>query len=324
MPDEQFEDLLGMAPAHLTGDRFRTPSTTNIRIWELLTTRAPWTEVALLMARRAELGTFGVWDYLLTSAPTPLQGLRDAAHYVAAIGDAGTEQLLITEDGGHVTLSHANAAELTYETASAIRSFSLGLLRRRLGEALGRPVTPVRVAVAATSPRSHGALAELYGTTAIEFGVPISSITFRTADLDVPSPHAPPGLSDLLRGHADRYLDEAVPLYSWIDEFRLALGAEGPDSPALRTVAQRLAMSTRTLQRRLEAYGTTWSAELEAERRTRVLRMLRTTDLPLGSVADRTGYADVRAMRRAVRRWTGHTSTDLRRGVAPEGPEGAS
>jgi AraC-like DNA-binding protein len=132
----------------------------------------------------------------------------------------------------------------------------------------------------------------------------------------VPYPHAQPGLSALLRTHAERYLDQAVPLYSWIDEFRLALGAEGPAGPALRTVAQRMAISTRTLQRRLEAAGTTWSAELEAARRTRVLRMLRTTDLTLTSVAQQGGYTDVRAMRRAIRRWTGHTSTDLRRAAA--------
>lgn len=96
-------------------------------------------------------------------------------------------------------------------------------------------------------------------------------------------------------------------------------GSNGPDLPDLRTIARRLAMSTRTLRRRLETHGTTCSAELKAARRTRGLHMLRTTDLPLGAVADRAGCTGARVLRRAVRRWTAHTNTEWRRGSIPEG-----
>lgn len=123
-------------------------------------------------------------------------------------------------------------------------------------------------------------------------------------------------MSTLLRTHTDQALSSAVPLYDWIDEFRLAVGAEPHSAPALSAVAQRMGMSTRTLQRRLEAQGTTWTAELEAVRRTKILQMLRTTDMPLDSVACRSGYNDTRAMRRAIRRWTGHTTTTLRHEAA--------
>jgi transcriptional regulator GlxA family with amidase domain len=40
--------------------------------------------------------------------------------------------------------------------------------------------------------------------------------------------------------------------------------AEG--SPSLAEIAHRLAISTRTLQRRLADHGTTWRAELDAAR----------------------------------------------------------
>ncbi|MER7707665.1 helix-turn-helix domain-containing protein [Kitasatospora sp. NPDC097605] len=41
--------------------------------------------------------------------------------------------------------------------------------------------------------------------------------------------------------------------------------------------------------------------------------MLRTTDLTVDAIAARSGYADARALRRAVRRWYGDTPDALRR-----------
>ncbi|MFI5529611.1 AraC family transcriptional regulator ligand-binding domain-containing protein [Kitasatospora sp. NPDC051853] len=316
---EQYRHLLGMAPEHLTGDRFRTPAATNIRLWQLMVTQAPWTQVSLLMTEQSGLGDFGVWDYLLTSAPTPLDGLRDAAEYMAALGDAGTEEFRITEEDGLVVVSHANEADLTDDTAAAIRGYSLGLLRRRLSESLRRDVRPVRAALAARAPRDHRALVELYGTRAVEFEAPITSVAFAAAELRAANPHAQPGISTVLRAHAGQYLASAVPLHSWLDQFRDALRAalratEGRGRPSLAEVARRMATSPRTLQRRLDEHGTTWRAELETCQGAQVLDLLRRTDLGLDAIAARSGYTDARALRRAVRRWSGRAPSTLRGG----------
>lgn len=311
--------LLGLAPEHLDGDGYRTPSATNIRIWESATVHAPWTEVAQLVTEESVLGALGVWDYLITSAPTPLDGLRDAAAYLAALGDAGTETLRITEDGADITISHFNEADLTYDAARAIRAYMLGLLQRRLGDAMRSRLVPVRVALAAQAPRRHDALTELYGTEAIDFEVPVSSITFRAAELKAPNPHAQPGLSAVLRRHAEQSLAAAIPLHGWLDHFRsvLAAGHAEGSTQTLASVARRMALSSRTLQRRLDEHGTTWSGEVENLRRASVTRLLQNTDLSVEAVAALSGYADARVLRRAVRRWYGQTPGSLRRAVVP-------
>ncbi|GAA1408356.1 hypothetical protein GCM10009639_57970 [Kitasatospora putterlickiae] len=74
---------------------------------------------------------------------------------------------------------------------------------------------------------------------------------------------------------------------------------------------------------RLDEHGTTWSGEAEALRRTRITRLLRTTDLTIDAIAARTGYADARALRRAVRRWCGNTPDALRRAGRGPGAPGA-
>ncbi|MFI8966141.1 AraC family transcriptional regulator ligand-binding domain-containing protein [Streptomyces sp. NPDC053493] len=308
----KYADLLGTAPALLAGDRYRTPASTNIRLWELMILQAPWHEAALRMAQESALGSFGLWDYLATQAATPLEGLRDAARYLAALGDSGTETLHIEETERHVTISHVNAADLSDEVASAIRAYALGLFLQRVRETARRAITPTRVTLASRVPRTHQALVELYGTRAIDFTSPVNSLTFKAADLTTPQPHAP-GLSALLRRHADQTLSDAIPLHTWLDIFRTALRAT-PDTeiPTLRATAQRMSLSTRTLQRRLGEHHTTWSDELQAMRSERALRLLTSTDMTLGSVARHAGYADPGGLRRAVQRWTGQPVAALR------------
>ncbi|MDQ0791543.1 AraC family transcriptional regulator [Streptomyces sp. B1I3] len=301
---EKYANLVGMAPEHLADDRYRTPASTNVRIWELMTLQAPWHEVSLHMAHESPLGALGLWDYLVTQAPTPLTGLRDAARFVATVADAGTEALHIDEDEQHITLSHINAADLSDDVASAIRTYSLSLFRPRISESTRRDITPIKVTLAARAPRTHQNLVQLYGTRAIDFSSPVNTITFRAADLTAPQPHVP-GLSTLLRRHAEQQLADAIPLQNWLDIFRAALRTtQDAEIPTLKTVSRQMSCSTRTLQRRLEEHRTTWSQELQALRRERTHRLLSTTDLPLSSIAGRVGYADAGGLRRAVQRWT--------------------
>ncbi|MEU9161833.1 helix-turn-helix domain-containing protein [Streptomyces sp. NPDC048424] len=320
IPPAGYAHLLGLAPEHLNDDLCRPPALTSIRIAELATVHAHWTEVAQVMTRQSDIGSLGVWDYLFTSAPTPLEGARDASAHLAAVVDTGTDNLWVTEEDGEVTISHLNEADLTHEAACAVRACALGLYQRRLGEAARRTLVPVRVALAARTPARHDALTELYGTRSIEFEAPVSSITFRTEDLNAPSPHAQPGLSSVLRRHADQTLASAVPLRNWLDLFRTAVASlHGEGDLTLSTAARRMAISTRTLQRRLDEHGTTWSHEVETVRREQVTRLLHSTDLSIDAIAARSDYADARALRRAVQRWYNTTPAALRRTGHPHG-----
>ncbi|WSF36580.1 AraC family transcriptional regulator [Streptomyces sp. NBC_01351] len=315
VPPQGYADLLGVAPEHLHDDLCRTPSGTSIRIAEMTTTRSPWTDLSVVLAQQSSIGTLGVWDYLITSAPTPLEGIRDASAYFASVADTGTETLRITEDGEHVTISHVNQADMAYEAVCAIRAYALGLYRRRLSEAAHRRLVPLHVTLAAKAPSRHDGLAELYGTRTIDFEAADSSITFLAADLSAPNPHAQPGLSTVLRRHAEQTLATAIPLHDWLALFRTALASAAHDeaTPTLTSVARRLTLSARTLQRRLEEHGTTWSGEVETVRRAHITRLLHDTDLGIDAIAARSGYADARALRRAVQRWYGTTPGNLRR-----------
>ncbi|HEP8705907.1 TPA: AraC family transcriptional regulator ligand-binding domain-containing protein [Pseudomonas aeruginosa] len=83
-----------------------------------------------------------------------------------------------------------------------------------------------------------------------------------------------------------------------------------PDTTA---VAEQLAISPRTLLRRLREEGTTFGTLLEAVRSERAERLLQGSDLPLVRIARQLGYSDLSSFSRAFKRARGAPPSSLRR-----------
>jgi AraC-like DNA-binding protein len=93
-----------------------------------------------------------------------------------------------------------------------------------------------------------------------------------------------------------------------------------PHVPSFVEQARRHASSERTLRRRLAECGTTYEAVVDGVRRERVDRLLRRPELTLRDVASQSGFSDVRALRRAVRRWHGVAPHTLRAALLARQP----
>ncbi len=86
-----------------------------------------------------------------------------------------------------------------------------------------------------------------------------------------------------------------------------------PDSATMDTVAHALHMSARTLQRRLELEGTSFSEVTEGVRRDLACTWLAEPSLSLAEVGFRLGFADMATFSRAFKRWTGKPPGTWRR-----------
>jgi AraC-like DNA-binding protein len=75
--------------------------------------------------------------------------------------------------------------------------------------------------------------------------------------------------------------------------------------PRIEDVAQLLQTSPRTLQRRLNAAGVSYSDLVERCRRQTACEALRFTQGSIRDIAASLGYRDVSSFSRAFRRWTG-------------------
>ncbi|MFD8887098.1 AraC family transcriptional regulator ligand-binding domain-containing protein [Streptomyces erythrochromogenes] len=297
----------------LGDDRARISTASLLTVWENLVLTEPHTLIGPLILEEAPIGAFGLWDYLITSGPTLRESLAQAVNLIAVVGDPAAEKLVVEEGGGRFTVRHATGS-WGPDVVEAVDLFALSLFLTRARSATGRDIVPSRVTVTHRAPRRSRQLARLFGTDRIHFGAPYNSISFTEDDVRVPLPRAQPGVDRILAQHAELVLAASRPVLGWLDRFRAVLTAAFRDGTVgLEEVACRLAVSPRTLQRRLSEHDTTWREQTERVRHELTLDLLHSTDLPLRAVAGRVGYSDVRVLRRAVRRWSGTTPGELRK-----------
>jgi AraC-like DNA-binding protein len=86
---------------------------------------------------------------------------------------------------------------------------------------------------------------------------------------------------------------------------------------SIEAIARELAMSTRTLKRKLAEERASYSSLLDEHRRLRGLELLR-SERSLDEIAERLGYSDATNVARAFRRWTGKTPRELRAELPPK------
>ncbi|MFJ5301044.1 hypothetical protein [Streptomyces sp. NPDC088350] len=178
--------------------------------------------------------------------------------------------------------------------------------------ATGRPVNAVEVTLRQRAPRRRTFFADLLGTTRLTFGADVDSVRLRSDDLSLPLRTGDPVLATILNRYAASLPQVQERPTTWPEHVQQTMAvafAEGDVS--LDSVARRLAMSARTLQRRLAEAGTTWRRELENARRQRLDRLTGLPGIPTHRAAELLGYSDPRALRRAQRRWGERRKGDL-------------
>ncbi|WP_184502987.1 AraC family transcriptional regulator [Streptomyces botrytidirepellens] len=97
-----------------------------------------------------------------------------------------------------------------------------------------------------------------------------------------------------------------------LEVLEISIAQSLPDVPSVVEQARRHASSERTLRRRLAECGTTYEAVVDGVRRERVEQLLYRSEATMRDIARQAGFSDVRALRRAVRRWHGVAPRQLR------------
>ncbi|AJA08555.1 AraC family transcriptional regulator [Sphingopyxis fribergensis] len=82
--------------------------------------------------------------------------------------------------------------------------------------------------------------------------------------------------------------------------------------PSMKGIADQLGLQERTLRRRLAAEDTSYGEIVDDVRRKLAIEYLQTTRMSVDDVAWKVGFSDSANLRRAIRRWTGQTISELR------------
>jgi AraC-like DNA-binding protein len=81
----------------------------------------------------------------------------------------------------------------------------------------------------------------------------------------------------------------------------------------MEAIAERLALSKRTLQRRLEDEGTSYQVVLRDTRAALALHYLERTRIPAAEISFLLGFEEPNSFFRAFSEWTGQTPEAVRR-----------
>ncbi len=309
---------VGIEPALLADPDARVPAAHVMRLLAEGAAATGDADLGLHLALAAPLAAFDVHAYVFLSSPTLGAGYERLCRLQRLINDRA--QLTLTRTGKRATLRHALAGGLAIPRHSA-EFVVAGWLR--IGRvATGRDWSPLAVRFAHPPPADTAAL-EAHFRCPIRFAAGENALDFDAALLDAPSTAADPGLLAVLERHAGMLLEQVPAAPSLAERVRAAL----PD--ALRrgdaraaTIAARLHMSVRTLQRGLADEGTAFADILDGVRHQLAVRELTAGRLAISEIAFLLGFAELSSFYRAFRRWTGRTPADYRSAAGTRGARG--
>ena len=163
-----------------------------------------------------------------------------------------------------------------------------------------RKVEPARIELARR--RRHAQVLREHFRCPIRFGEAHDRIVFAPGALEVPMVAANrEAYAELVPGLEARLAAKRT----LVGDLRIAIARtiSAGARPSVDTVAQRLATSPRTLQRRLGEARTTFQHELEGVRRVAARRLLEHTELREIDIAFLLGFAEPNSFARAFRTW---------------------
>ena len=137
------------------------------------------------------------------------------------------------------------------------------------------------------------------------------AVVIRRSELDTEIPTADPAMARQVASYLDRLTQErSIELRDKVSELIMALLPDGLCS--VERVALHLGMDRRTLHRRLQAEGTTFSGILDLTRQDMAASLLLTSDRPLQSVSDLLGFSSLSAFAHWFRRKFGQSARAYR------------
>ncbi len=150
----------------------------------------------------------------------------------------------------------------------------------------------------------------------------VLEIAFDAALLDLPIPGSDPRLFTYLSRRADELFTCVPDESTCAARVRSRIGASlAQGEPRLALIARQMAVSERTLHRRLAEQGAGFAALVDAVRRERALLLLENRRLSCSEIAFLLGYTEPAAFFRAFKRWEGVTPQAYRHDVLSAGPD---
>lgn len=296
------EDLFSRGPQRLSTDEY-------FRFWRALEAQSGDAMFPLRIVETVSAESFSPPLFAALCSANLMQAVQRLARYKQLVAPMSLE--LDVNEAGELTVSPRWLAVQT-EVPGSLQVAELAFLLRLARLATREPVRALRVAFQESVPDDDRRRYQSFFGTSVERGAK-PCITFSAADALRPFLTANEGMWRVFEPDLRRRLGELDEAASTAERVSAVLLELLPgNSTRIERVAERLGMSKRTLQRRLEEDGENFRSLIHRTRERLARHYLGNTAMSSGEIAFLLGFEDPNSFYRAFQDWTGQSPDSVR------------
>ena len=280
-------------------------------LWRLALARSGNPTLGLASSKIAKPASFDVVAYTMMSAPNLLGILERMSRYIRIFNDAALVTINDDVEGFRLTLEiYVGRQPVPWQRFG----FDLMTFLTFCRWVTARDLRPIALELTLAPSPDLEPYRDAFNCP-LRFNAPANALLLSRADAMLPLPTAHDLLAEVHDAIADEHVRQVNPPPIGL-RIRSLLTRNLPEGePTRAAIARAMAMSERTLHRRLEAEGMSFQKMLDSARRDLAERYMARKDLSLAEIAFLLGFSDQSSLFRASKRWFG-TSPGQRRGQA--------
>jgi len=273
-------------------------------LWEMAVARSGKTTLGLSKELAATYGKLGVVGHAMMASPTLLVALERFARFLNVVSNAATFALTAAPEGHWFEFGHEGG-----ERPVPRQRVEFGVLTMLsfCNWITARDFNALVVEFVDAPPADSSVHEAVFGCP-VRFGRAANRALLRHSDLALPLSARDPAIAALHDRLVEDELEKLAAGTATSLRVRALLAARlSGAEPRREQIAAALNVSDRTLQRRLQAEGTTFQQLLDDTRRELAQKYLRKPRTPLRDVAELLGFEDQSNLFRACKRWFGES-----------------
>ncbi len=305
---QELLDSVGLGEADISDPDNRVPVLKSVRLLQGMANRTGDEDIGLKLGQRIEVRNVGVVGYAMAHSDDLESAIQRLVRFQKILNQRAEARF--ERDGDRWRLVFLS--EPLIEGFRPALDDYMAAIVVVLGELIGKAIKPAETDFRYSKPAEISLHREIFGSR-IRFGCQKQMLAFWDRDIQTSLKEADPQLTGYLDELAEIRLDTLPKDDTVAARVRRAIWphlSEG--QPTIGAIAADLAVSSRTLQRRLREEGTSYGEVIESLRREKAMLLLRDPNLAIYEVGYLLGYSDPSAFYRAFRRWNGDSPSRYR------------
>lgn len=278
------------------------------RLWEMAVACSGQPTLGLSRDLAGRFGNLGLVRYAMMSCPTLLAAFERLVRYMNVVSNAATFSLTEDDEGYWFELGHAGGERPVPRQRA---EFGMLTVLTSCSAFTGREVRAAVVEFVYPDPPDAQPHLDAFACP-VRFCQPANRALLRKADLALPLAARDPAIATLHERLVDEELERLEGTRTSHQVRKILAARTQPCEPRREQVAAALKISDRTLQRRLQAEGTSFQLLLDDSRRELAQLYLRKPRNSLKQVAELLGFEDQSNLFRACKRWFGESPGQYR------------